>query len=287
MPVPTTWFFLVVLATSTTFAQQQCGIRGPSWRAAVQNDSGTEAATRAGVSAKSQGILRIVGGVEAQPLEFPWQISLRNRAPFTNEDQGHSCGGSIISERYIMTAAHCVEGFSLSSLTITRHPYWDSNTMNYDYAILRLATPLDFRGRHRHLMPICLPRRNEDFEGQTCTASGWGLTRDRSEGGNSLPPKLQKTDLPVVDHNVCRLYYSHIMEVHDNTMVCAGPMHGGKGVCQGDSGGPLQCRRSDGRYVLAGATSWGVKCAGENQPGVFARISTQVDWIKYVAGITT
>ncbi|EEC01849.1 hypothetical protein IscW_ISCW000362 [Ixodes scapularis] len=249
MPVPTTWFFLVVLATSTTFAQQQCGIRGPSWRAAVQNDSGTEAATRAGVSAKSQGILRIVGGVEAQPLEFPWQISLRNRAPFTNEDQGHSCGGSIISERYIMTAAHCVEG-----------PY---------------AYPSNY---------VVVVGDQSIFQ-RDATEDGFDV--ERSEGGNSLPPKLQKTDLPVVDHNVCRLYYSHIMEVHDNTMVCAGPMHGGKGVCQGDSGGPLQCRRSDGRYVLAGATSWGVKCAGENQPGVFARISTQVDWIKYVAGITT
>ncbi|CAN7937924.1 unnamed protein product, partial [Ixodes hexagonus] len=227
-----------------------CGIRGPSFRAASLDD-GNSTQTRPGGSSKRQGVLRIVGGVEARPIEFPWQISLRRRAPFTNEDQGHSCGGSIISEQYIVTAAHCVEG-----------PY---------------AYPSSF---------VVVVGDQSIFQ-RDATEDGFAVESRCSEGGSSLPPRLQKADLPIVDHNVCRHYYSHVMEVYDDTMVCAGPMYGGRGVCQGDSGGPLQCRRSDGRYVLAGATSWGVKCAGQNQPGVFAKISTQVDWIKYVAGITT
>lgn len=68
-------------------------------------------------------------------------------------------------------------------------------------------------------------------------------------------------------------------------MVCAGYAQGGKGVCQGDSGGPLVCRKPDGNYVLAGATSWGVKCAAPYQPGIFARTSTSLDWISQVTGM--
>ncbi|KAM7293144.1 trypsin-1-like [Ixodes scapularis] len=191
----------------------------------------------------------------------------------------------MVGDQNINAKDDTEDGFEVEQ--ITKHPDWDSDSLNYDYAVLKLKTPLDFTDRHKHLMPICLPEKDQSFEGKTCTASGWGLTKDRSEGGTTLPAKLQKADLPIVDHSVCKEYYEGINEVYDNTMICAGPAEGGKGVCQGDSGGPLQCARPDGHYVLAGATSWGVKCAGEKMPGVFARIATQVDWIKEVAGMTT
>ncbi|KAH7942703.1 hypothetical protein HPB51_027214 [Rhipicephalus microplus] len=57
-------------------------------------------------------------------------------------------------------------------------------------------------------------------------------------------------------------------------------------LCRGDSGGPLQCPRADGRYVLAGLTSWGIKCAAPRMPGVFARVATRLDWIRSVVGET-
>ncbi|CAN7937922.1 unnamed protein product, partial [Ixodes hexagonus] len=281
-----------------------CGIRGPS--SGEAGNAGGADIPGAASGAKRRGVHRIVGGKDAEPVEFPWQISLRRKLPLINTDRGHTCGGSIISEQYVVTAAHCVDGkytpkrcavwknkftalrmrriFLCSSfLQITKHPDWDRDTLNYDYAVLRLKTPLDFNGQQKHLMPICLPEKDQSFEGQNCTASGWGLTKDRQ----STHQLILKADLPIVAHNVCKEYYEQYNEVHDNTMICAGPPEGGKGVCQANSGGPLQCARPDGRYVLAGATSWGVVCAGEKMPGVFAKISPQVDWIKQVAGMTT
>lgn len=168
---------------------------------------------------------------------------------------------------------------------ITKHPQWDRNTLDNDYALLELKTPLDFEGKHKHLMPVCLPEKDQDFEGQNCTISGWGLTKDRSEGGR-IPAKLQKADVPVLKHSTCREFYDSVNEVKEETMICAGPEEGGRSVCQGDSGGPLQCPRADGRYVLAGVTSWGVKCAAPKMPGVFARVATRTEWIRSVVGET-
>ncbi|XP_065296368.1 trypsin-1-like [Dermacentor albipictus] len=287
-------------------AEQRCGVRGPSAPAGSECD---DAWGWGGRGRSSQHQQRIVGGENAGPLEFPWQISLRRVIPRINMDRGHTCGGSIINSRYVLTAAHCVTGYYTSpsgfavtvgeqDITrkddtddvifvrkITTHPRWNSNTMDNDYALLELRTPLDFEGKHRHLMPVCLPEPGESFEGQDCTISGWGLTRDRSEGGR-IPAKLQKADVPVLKYSTCREFYRRFNQLKEETMICAGPEEGGRSVCQGDSGGPLQCRRADGRYVLAGVTSWGVRCAAPRQPGVFARVSTRTDWIRSVVGET-
>ncbi|XP_077558596.1 trypsin-1-like [Haemaphysalis longicornis] len=275
-----------------------CGVRGPA-----KSPPAAAEESRARLSPHH----RIVGGEDAGPLEFPWQVSLRRKVPMINLDRGHTCGGSIINANYVLTAAHCVSGLLTFSSNfavtvgeqditkkddtdevvyvkkITKHPQWNSETLENDYALLELRTPLDFEGRHKHLMPVCLPEPNQGFEEQNCTISGWGLTKDRSQGGK-IPAKLQKADVPVVKHATCKEYYQSINEVKEETMICAGPEEGGRSVCQGDSGGPLQCPRADGRYVLAGVTSWGVTCAAPREPGVFARVSTRTDWIRSVAG---
>ncbi|EEC09388.1 ovochymase, putative [Ixodes scapularis] len=108
----------------------------------------------------------------------------------------------------------------------------------------------------------------------------------RTEGGVDTNPDLLKVDLPIVPYSECRRIYRRVNTVDRNTMICAGTTEGGKGTCQGDSGGPLQCQRSDGRYVLAGLTSWGTICAAPNQPTVFSRVSTQLLWIWLTAGAT-
>ncbi|XP_037277741.1 trypsin-1-like [Rhipicephalus microplus] len=280
----------VAVTESNACGEQRCGVRGPSYYSQHQ---------------------RIVGGEQAGRLEFPWQISLRRVIPVVNQDRGHACGGSIINSRYVLTAAHCVTGLltfpsdftvvvgeeditkkddtdeAIQVRKIIKHPQWDKDTMENDYALLELKTPLDFEGWHKHLMPICLPEKDQDFVGQNCTISGWGLTKDRSEGGK-VPAKLQKVDVPVLKHSTCIEFYKdfHDLEVKEETMICAGYEEGGRSACQGDSGGPLQCARADGRYVLAGATSWGLKCAAPRKPGVYARIATRVDWIRSVVGET-
>ncbi|KAL3205943.1 hypothetical protein MRX96_040532 [Rhipicephalus microplus] len=243
---------------------------------------------------------RIVGGEQAGRLEFPWQISLRRVIPVVNQDRGHACGGSIINSRYVLTAAHCVTGLltfpsdfsvvvgeeditkkddtdeAIQVRKIIKHPQWNKDTMENDYALLELKTPLDFEGWHKHLMPICLPEKDQDFEGQNCTISGWGLTKDRSEGGK-VPAKLQKVDVPVLKHSTCIEFYKdfHDLEVKEETMICAGYEEGGRSACQ--------------RMV---ATCSPVPLPGDSsvppprKPGVYARIATRVDWIRSVVGET-
>ncbi|KAM7315639.1 putative ovochymase [Ixodes scapularis] len=97
---------------------------------------------------------------------------------------------------------------------------------------------------------------------------------------------LQKVDLPIVSFEECRYDYRNQNDLVEDSMICAGVEEGGKSLCHGDAGGPLQCPRADGRYVLAGTTSWGDTFGYRHQPTVFARTSTQLDWIKSVAGET-
>lgn len=282
---------LLVFGTVATASMPKpaCGVRGTT------NPSG--------------GTVRIVGGENALLLEFPWMISLRLFTP-PNITSTHFCGGSLINSQFVITAAHCIfpqfpfpdnytvivgeynvrvkdptEGrFPVKNINI--HPRYNETTLDYDYALLELETPLNFTGTEKALMPICLPKRNQKFDGQTCTASGWGYTRDTSEPGSSLSAILQKVDLPIVRHAVCKKYYRHERRVRENTMICAGPMRGGMSTCEGDSGGPLQCPRRDGLYVLAGSTSWGDTCGAPREPSVFARTSTQLNWIRRIAGAT-
>ncbi|KAM7293419.1 putative serine protease [Ixodes scapularis] len=203
-----------------------------------------------GSGATSQGgNPQIVGGSDATPLEFPWQISLRISGQ-------HICGGSIINKQHILTAAHCIlEGytsayyytvvvgdqkldtvdpnektFSVQSYTI--HPKWNRATVNYDYAILKLKTPLDFSGAQKALMPICLPEKNQVFDNRTCTATGWGYLKDKSMGGGTVSNVLQKVDLPTVPYNECKNDYKNVNTVVEDTMICAGPKEGGKSACQ-------------------------------------------------------
>lgn len=281
-------FSSTILATAIA-SDANCGVRG-------------------GAQGTAGGISQIVGGEKAAPLEFPWQISLRILNLTGNYERGHTCGGSIINKQHVMTAAHCVDGgipaqfvvvvgdqnINVEDPTeerigvqkITVHPLYNSRTTRYDYAILKLDKALDFNGKEKHLMPICLPTYYENFDGQTCTASGWGLTKDRTEGGVDTNPDLLKVDLPIVPYGECRMLYRRVNIVDRTTMICAGTEEGGTGTCQGDSGGPLQCQRSDGRYVLAGLTSWGTICAAPDQPAVFSRVSTQLFWIWLTAGAT-
>ncbi|KAM7293146.1 trypsin-1-like [Ixodes scapularis] len=240
-----------------------CGVRGPS---AVNTGGGSgnsssttihgndSAANAFKFFYNARGIHRIVGGEDAGALEFPWQVSLRRQVPFVNIDLGHICGGSIVNEQFVVTAAHCVdESFALSYAVVVgdqnvnkkdstedrigvsyfrQHPKWNRATVNYDYAIVKLARKLNFTGKHKHLMPICLPEKDQGFDGETCTASGWGLTKDQSQEGSQTPDQLQKVDLPIVPYNVCREYYEAVNVVHEDTMICAGPEEGGKSVCQ-------------------------------------------------------
>merc|ERR1712177_83863 len=223
---------------------------------------------------------RIVGGQETEQHEYPWQVGLVSRNGKTPW-----CGGTLISDRHIMTAAHCTAGSTASSIQILlgEHRTNDdeftrvdvsqiNDDPNYsfpdgDFSILTLTEPVTFTSSVR---PACLPATTDKtYAGELATVTGWGTL---SSGGNQ-PTVLMEVDVTVTTNEVCNNVYGGINDLH----ICA--MDPGKDSCQGDSGGPLVVKEND-RWTLIGVVSFGYGCAQPDIPGVYARITQRMDWIK-------
>uniref|UniRef100_A0A194AK31 Peptidase S1 domain-containing protein n=1 Tax=Pinctada fucata TaxID=50426 RepID=A0A194AK31_PINFU len=207
----------------------------------------------------------------------------------------HTCGGVLINSQSILTAAHCVSGrmftnrwnvklgahdrfnsatgeqvFGVSS--IKHHPSYNSNTFENDVAIIRLDKEVQ---ESQSILPVCVATALPNA-GTNCTTTGWGTL----SSGGSLSTVLMQVNVPLVDHNTCNNYYQSYGGIDESTMVCAGYESGGKDSCQGDSGGPLVCKNSEAQWDVVGITSWGVGCAWEKYPGVYAKVSTFYSWIQ-------
>ncbi|XP_019524966.3 trypsin 3A1 [Aedes albopictus] len=228
---------------------------------------------------------RIVGGFKVTIEDVPYQVSLRNWSGF------HICGGSIISPRWILTAAHCAptsanpfstimvgsadrkQGKVFKLKRIISHPLYDPNTVDYDFSLLELREDMPFDSTRA---PIPLPEQDESLaEGALCRVSGWGDTMSWTESTSML----RATDVPSIDQDRCSDAYTNFGGITPR-MICAGYWEGGKDACQGDSGGPLV---SNGKLV--GVVSWGYGCALEGFPGVYARVAAVRDWIRKESGL--
>lgn len=237
----------------------------------------------------------IIGGRDALPGEFPYQISLQVTPTFGAKY--HTCGGTILDSTHIVCAAHCVRGQVISQLEVVAgaqnmkvvepeqqrvkvasvvwHPDYNSNTISHDASIITLATPLTFNNR---VQALRLASHNQVPLGK-CSNTGWGNARPGGGTPAIVPDALQTVDLEIIDDERCRTIYQNINRV-DHTMVCAGDFAGGKGSCNGDSGGPLTCQDENGHY-LAGIVSWGMQpCAQASYPTVFGRVGFFSNWLK-------
>jgi secreted trypsin-like serine protease len=243
---------------------------------------GLSLATKPGMVPRQRFGQRIVGGEESPVGEFPHMIDVKNGG-------SHYCGGSIINEEWVLTAAHCSQS-SPSSYTLVAgdhhrgnqegteqernviqivvHGNYNPSTIDNDAAMMKVASPFVFNDR---VKAVQLPMANSIFDNGDAMAIGWGAL---SEGGGS-PQALQNVTVPLWTNQACQVAYSQ----YDITpsMICAGVA--GKDSCQGDSGGPMICQEN-GQWVHCGIVSWGIGCAREGYPGVYGRTSFFLQFIR-------
>jgi len=239
---------------------------------------------------------RIVNGETVVRHTMPWQVALVEK----NTTILH-CGGSIICPKFVISAAHCSFKFvdwefrpdehdilvgehELSNPVSARHaikkihphPEYNATNNDLDVSIYELSQPIEMTPK---VQAVHLPEQSDHDlnEGTVMVVSGWGLLED----GGIFANELQVTKIPIVSDKDCKHAYPQRFTTH---MVCVGYLDTGQSdSCKGDSGGPLVWLDSSTNKVkLYGCVSFGDGCAQPGKPGVYAKVSTFLDWVSEV-----
>ncbi|KAL7634319.1 UNVERIFIED_CONTAM: hypothetical protein RMT77_014696 [Armadillidium vulgare] len=244
---------------------------------------------------------RIYGGVMAKDSEFPWQAGLVFNGRIV-------CGGSIINEKYILTAAHCFQHYDFENkkikiipvskvkifvgsyklgitirvgkkfnpdLRIPKlviiHPRYDPIRASSDISIVKIDPP--FKEYSKYVLPICLPIYGYSYENSLSIVTGWGKLK-----GDSVQPRthLRKAEIMVRDYKICENKLEDIFM--KEIMLCG--FYPGRDTCQGDSGGPMITKINRFQYIQIGITSFGKGCKDSAELGVYTKVDHFVPWIK-------
>ncbi|KAH8234610.1 hypothetical protein KR032_000584 [Drosophila birchii] len=249
---------------------------------------------------------KIVGGSEAERNEMPFMVSLMRRG-------GHFCGGTIISERWILTAGHCIcnglqqfmkpaqiqgvvglhsikeylngigngpDALRVDFKNIVAHPKYDCNDVKHDIALLELVQPIQFTA---HIQPSCVgsDKGHRSLEEEYGTVSGWGWTHE-NQAENDRSDILRKATVKIWNNEACERSYRALGKSNTigDTQLCAGYENGQIDSCWADSGGPLMSKE----HHLVGVVSTGIGCARPGLPGIYTRVSKYVSWMQHVIG---
>ncbi|MDN3240802.1 S1 family serine peptidase [Glycomyces tritici] len=228
------------------------------------------------VDTKGDFEAQIIGGGDVAEGQYPWLVGLGSPGEGTAYER-QFCGGTVIAEDVVLTAAHCVEESAAADLVVfsgaidlesedvvetavadlhVAEDYNDPIAMANDWALLKLAEPVDVE-------PIALGTEVEEFD--ALETAGWGDT------GEGFPTTAQWVEVPFVSDADCEAAYPD--EVDAASMLCAGDLeNGGVDSCQGDSGGPIMSPAGEDQ-VLVGIVSWGYGCAEAGNPGVYGEVA--------------
>ena len=234
---------------------------------------------------------RIIGGSEAIEGRYSYAVAL-------NDKGGHFCGGTLIAPDVVLSAAHCAggkynviigrhdfrtdDGDDVEIDLELSHPDYDDDTTDNDFMLLFLERSTTEDVEYPIVSPDVVPVSTK------VTTLGWGDT-DIDDEETAFPDELMHVEVSTISNEECDAsksdadgydpkddnYHNQITE----NMLCAEHQER-KDACSGDSGGPLVIRSSSGADSLVGVVSWGISCAHDDFPGVYARVSAQYSWIQ-------
>lgn len=263
--------FIVLVGNTCCLGIPECGVRSANF---------------------SSRETRIIGGKRAAVGQYPWVVALFRTEDCSNFEQ--ICGGSIISERWVLTAAHCVcprnpEAYRILAGTndivrrdvpsakmyrisqIYIHPEYSDAYYKNDIALVHTLTRIDISSGEIYINRICLPSADEVI-GKNVVTAGWGKRNE-----TYLPQKLRKLRLQIMDTPCCsNIYNTEGYSYVDESVLCA--YRDGVDTCAFDSGGPLMKKNKLGVYTLVGVVSIGApNCT--IFPALYTKVPYFVSWI--------
>ncbi|XP_011503595.1 PREDICTED: proclotting enzyme-like [Ceratosolen solmsi marchali] len=255
---------------------------------------------------------RIIGGKNASMGAYPWIARIGYIKKNDKEkDVTFRCGGTVITEIYVITAAHCIVNLAnniivsrirlgehntetnpdciksfcnlpyqdFEAAQITPHESYDKPKLQNDLGLIKLNKVITF---NEYIKPICMMKAKllkKNFIGQAAEVAGWGVYDINEPQMSSV---LQTVKLPIVEIERCVIGYKIAAPIGYNQLCVGGKV--GQDSCGGDSGGPLMKVDVDGplgpRYYIIGIVSFGAKLCGEtNLPGVYTKIASYMPWV--------